>query len=139
MKTFNLGKVDLYFQYILATLNALITMVGFAAPHFFLLLALLQIFINIYHFFTNLIHLQAQHRSIGYTKYRVGYLWLTIIYVPTAAIITWLIAETQMEQLLDVFLLVVWLVIPQIVIYLYTYLCTEEIDFIEHNEFHILK
>lgn len=139
MRPLTLSQVDLYFQYALITANIIITMLGVAMPPFFLLLAIVQLFINSYHFVTNLIHLYAKHRSIGFAIYRQQYFWLTIIYVPIASLLTWLLIETNVDTLLMIFAIIVWLIIPQIVLYTYTYLCYSELNFIEQNEFHILK
>lgn len=139
MKPLTLSQVDLYIQYALITVNIIITMLGVAMPPFFLLLAIVQLFINIYHFVTNLMHLYARHRSVGFTSYRQQYFWLTVIYVPVASLLTWLIVITNTDTLLMIFAVIIWLIVPQVVLYAYTYLCYSEFEFIEQNELHILK
>ncbi len=139
MKPLNLTKVDLYFQYIIAIANITVTMAGFAENVYFVILLIMQLFINIYHFCTNYAHLQAKHRSVGFTKYREFYKNLTLVYVPTASLMTVILQQADNHLLTFPFLTVIWLIVPQFVLYAYIYLCKKEIDFIEQNELHILK
>lgn len=139
MNPLNLSKVDLYFQYLVAIVNIAITMLGFAESVYFVILLVMQLFINIYHFCTNYAHLQAKHRSVGFAKYRELYKNLTLVYVPTASLMTVILQKADNHFVTLPLLTVIWLVVPQFVLYAYIYLCKKEIDFIERNEFHILK
>lgn len=140
MKPLNLSKADLYIQYFLVAINFGLGIFSLTTPAGVLLMLTFQIVINLYHFFTNFAHLEANHKSIGYTKYRLFYHRLTLIYVPTAALITYAIIDLGIEHTLSIAtLLLIWLIIPQIVMHAYVYLSTKEANFIEQREFHILK
>ena len=90
MKTIHLLKADLLLQCLMAIVNlglgvwALMDNVGLILMLYF------QIVINLYHFVTNLIHLQAVDRNPIFTKYRKYYRNLCLVYVPSAILFTML-------------------------------------------------
>ena len=133
MKTISLGKIDLYTQYFLACINTCAIIAVAFNTDFFGPLLLIQIFINLYHFFTNMVHLNANHRSVGFAQYRSYYQTLSLVYVPVGFILTLAFLGSL------AFFIITWLIIPQIVLHAYIYLCKKELDFIEQREFHILK
>lgn len=133
MKPLNLLRTDLYIQYGLAAINLCALLATAISRESFVALMVVQVTINVYHFCTNLIHINAKHRSLGFARYRDTYFDLTMIYVPIFMVLSFML------WWLPGFMLIVWLIIPQIVLHLYIYLCKKEVDFIEQNEFHILK
>lgn len=141
MKTSHFLRIDLAIQYTLAGVNLLLIIAGFINVDFWYWVIYNQIIINVYHFITNAIHLKAEHRSLGFSYQRKRYINLCIGYVPICCAITivliylWLLLPLLC---VGVFF-VMWFVIPQIELHRYIYLCKKEVDFIEHNEFHILK
>ena len=139
MKTINLNKIDLDIQYAAAFINLAFIIAGIVNANYFVLVVMFQACINIYHFITNFIHISVEHKSLGFTKYRHGYTLLTLIYVPVGMFISYFIVFFLKEPYIWAFYTIVWLIIPQVVLHLYIYLCKKEVEFIEQNEFHILK
>lgn len=141
MKTAEFLRIDLAIQYTLAGVNLLLIIAGFIDAQFWSWMLFNQIFLNIYHFITNSLHLKAQHRSVGFSYDRKRYMNLCLAYVPIGCVITILLVYLWLllPLLCAGMLFVMWFVIPQIVLHRYIYLCKKEVDFIEQNEFHILK
>jgi hypothetical protein len=140
MKPLTLSKVDLYFQYLLATINFCLGVASIADRGTVLLMLTFQMFINLYHFFTNSAHLYAKHRSIVFTKLRDFYSTLSLIYVPSAIFISVAVAKIfSKTDHMGILLLIIWLFIPQIVMHAYIYMCKREIDYLTQREFFIIK
>jgi|GEM_PF-2739987 len=135
MKPLTLSKVDLYFQYLLATINFCLGIVSIADKGMVLLMLTFQMFINLYHFFTNSAHLYAQHRSIVSTKLRDFYSTLSLIYVPSAIFISVTLAKIfSKTNHMGILFLIIWLFIPQIVMHAYIYMCKREMDYLSKRE-----
>lgn len=143
MKPIYILKADLYFQYVLVAVNLCLAVYAFVEIWSLILMLYLQFFINLYHFFTNFFHLKSRCLHPWFTKCRNAYKDLTLYYVPSAILVTAFIdLYIKMgisENALRVIMLIIWLIIPQIVLHLYIYLYAREVNFIEQNEFHILK
>lgn len=122
MKTIHILKADLYFQCLLACLNAYLLLTALRANNGFVLVILFQAFINIYHFFTNLIHIGESNKAWYYLRYRYYYMYLTIFYLPVGFLFT--LANLNDENMFYK----IWLIIPQIVLHLYILLCKRELD-----------
>lgn len=125
MKPYPFLDEDVDAQFFLLALNITNVLLGVFVPMALLLLLLLMPITNLYHFFTNLKHLSYNYPSSGFAKYRKGYFWLTIFYVPAAVVFSFWIEKFHDNSSLG-FFVIVWIIIPQIVGILYSLLCYME-------------
>lgn len=126
MKPYSALKTDVDVQFGLLILNGLNIVLTIAVPTFVIFFLLIMPITNLYHFFTNLNHIQNNYPSVGYIKYRRAYTWLTVIYLPIAFVLTYYCNGIFHAAFL-VFLLITWIIIPQIVLIAYTILCYSEL------------
>lgn len=131
MKT-GILKWDVFIQAFLLVINTAV-LAGFiyeaANPKpegglFFILLLWLETIIGVYQLISNGLHLLLNHRSIGFVFWRLLITGVVIIY--------WTVLTLTQPT---IFLLVV----HQVLMYAYAYLCYRELEFLERREFFILK
>ena len=122
MRPYTFLDEDVDAQFLLIVLNIVNILIGVFVPAALLLLLLLMPITNLYHFFTNLKHISYNYPSNGFAKYRRGYFWLTIIYLPIAVALTFWVESFHNDSFLW-FLLTAWIIVPQIVMIAYTLMC----------------
>ena len=126
MRPYPALKTDVDVQFGLLILNGLNIVLTIAVPTFVIFFLLIMPITNLYHFFTNLNHIQNNYPSVGFAKYRRAYTWLTIIYLPIAFMLSFF--DTAIfGSMFKVFLLATWIIIPQIVLFAYTIMCHKEL------------
>jgi hypothetical protein len=107
-------------------INGLNIVLSLAMPMFIIFFLIIMPITNLYHFFTNLNHINNHYPSIGFAKYRRAYTWLTVIYLPIAFMLSFF--DTAIfGSMFKVFLLATWIIIPQIVLFAYTIMCHKEL------------
>lgn len=144
MKAKELIKADLYVQ-LLGIISSvgliLVSIVKWDGELFFKCILLQGCFV-IYQFITNFCHLFFREVSKEYNIIRKIYFLLQFIICAAIGILEMIRRDLIGEDLNPYFIGVVVLIMllySQGIIYTYIYLCKKEVDFIEQNEFHILK
>ena len=126
MRPYTALQRDVDFQFFMLAINGLNIVLSLAMPMFIIFFLIIMPITNLYHFFTNLNHIQNNYPSVGFAKYRRAYTWLTVIYLPIAFVLTYY-GNGIFHAAFLVFLLITWIIIPQIVLIAYTILCYSEL------------
>jgi hypothetical protein len=137
MKPYAFLDEDIDAQFLLIVLNIVNVLIGVFMPAALLLLLLLMPITNLYHFFTNIKHISYNYPSNGFAKYRRGYFWLTLFYIPTAVALSFWV-ESFHGIGFPWFLLTTWIIIPQIVSIVYTVLCYMELKALTKNNTQVI-
>lgn len=126
MKTYPAIRRDVDIQNFLLIVNLINIVIGIALPVLLIFLVIVMPITNLYHFFTNIQHINKGYPSGEFKKYRKAYFWLTVFYVPAAAVLSfWL--EGFHDNSFPIFFLIAWIIIPQIVLIAYSVLCNKEL------------
>ena len=126
MRPYTALQRDVDFQFFMLAINGLNIVLSLAMPMFIIFFLIIMPITNLYHFFTNLNHIQNNYPSVGFAKYRRAYTWLTVIYLPIAFVLTYF-GHTIFPAAFLIFLIVTWIIIPQMVLFAYTIMCYKEL------------
>ena len=129
MKT-SILKWDLRIQLGLALIDLLALAIAIEEP-FFLMLA--QLLIGGYQLCSSVTHIFLQHKSIGFTQWRIRHFFGSLLYL------AFLIVLANTGYIANAGFIVLVIILPQAILFAYVTLFKKELDFIEEREFHILK
>ncbi len=129
MKT-TILKWDYRIQFVLGVLNV----IGLVALWFLSYIILFfQVLLGLYQLTSSAIHILLNHKSLGFIKWRMLHFWGSLIYL---VIVFSFVYKDEFHQVAWITFVII---IPQFILYTYIWLCKKELDWLEHNEFHILK
>ena len=129
MKT-TILKWDHRLQLILGLGNLILIPVAWAIPYFFLAA---EIIIAPYQLLSNGTHLLLQHKSLGFAHWRVLHFWGLLTYILFLGVLIFA------DAIYPAVFIICFMIIPQLFLYSYIWLCKQELQWLERNEFHILK
>jgi hypothetical protein len=124
-------KSDVTFQKALIAINVLAILACVINFYFIMAILLLQLFGGLYQLASSSINLRLNHKSIGYRQYRLLHFWGGLTYV--CIIMLW---SPHLGQIISTIFV---LLIPQCIFYAYFALCYNELKYLQHREFHILR
>ena len=124
---------DVNIQWFLVAVNSLLLLLTLLVHDFVMLLLLLQFFIGSYQLTSSGIHLAMSHKSIGFIGYRQLHFFSSVVYLVILSLIT----KTGIND--TAILVCLFVVIPQVILYAYFFLCVKELHFLQNREFHILR
>ena len=81
---------------------------------------------------SNVVHLLLAHKSIGYASLRLWHFWCSLLYIFFFVAIFNALGA-------DVLRWVTMIIIPETVFFAYFTLCSHELNYLQHREFHILR
>lgn len=129
MKT-SILKWDLRIQLVLVLIDLLALAIAIEEP-FFLMMA--QLLIGLYQLCSSATHIFLQHKSIGFTQWRIRHFFGSLLYL------VFLVVMGNAGYIGNAGFIALVIVVPQIILFANVLLCKKELDFIEEREFHILK
>jgi hypothetical protein len=129
MKT-TILKWDYYLQVLLGIANLGVIAMAWAIPY---LLLFAQLLIGFYQLCSSGLHLVLQHKSLGFVYWRFWHFTGSLIYL------VFLGALVYAGVLNTVVFVFFFMIVPQVILYSYIWLCKKELNWLERNEFHILK
>lgn len=129
MKT-SILKWDLRIQIGLSLIDLLALVIAIEEPIF---LMLAQLLIGLYQLCSSATHIFLQHKSIGFTQWRIRHFSGSLLYL------VFLFVMGNVVFIGNIGFTVLVIIVPQAILFAYILLCKNELDFIEEREFHILK
>lgn len=134
MKT-TILKYDYYIQLALGVIDIVSMVCCWFIPY---VIIGVQLLIGFYQLCSSGTHLLLQHKSIGFTQWRMKHFFGSLIYL-VALYFTAYSGAFNGGMLNSGLFIIAVVIVPQAVLFAYIILCKRELDFIEEREFHILK